>query len=122
MRSFISAFGVPSRNHGQTTQEPEASTFGPASQPKVEETPSPQPVRESFIMNPERSSSRPASMAFTNQPPLMDVAEETLPELLPIFTFLNSHSNKLYQEGYFLKLNDLDIRMWIRVRRAGGLG
>ena len=30
------------------------------------------------------------------------------PELLPIFSFLNSHANKLYQEGYFLKLNDLD--------------
>lgn len=49
-------------------------------------------------------------MAFPNQPPLMDIAEDTLPELLPIFTFLNSHSNKLYQEGYFLKLNDLDTR------------
>lgn len=32
------------------------------------------------------------------------------PELQPIFTFLNSHSNKLYQEGYFLKLHDLDTR------------
>lgn len=55
----------------------------------------------------ERSSSRPASMIY--QPPLMDMARDTLPELLPIFTFLNSHANKLYQEGYFLKLNDLDI-------------
>lgn len=52
-------------------------------------------------------------MAFTYQPPVMDVAQDTLPELLPIFTFLNSHSNKLYQEGYFLKLNDLDTRMYI---------
>jgi hypothetical protein len=25
-----------------------------------------------------------------------------------VFSFLSSHSNKLYQEGYFLKLNDLD--------------
>lgn len=40
----------------------------------------------------------------------MDVAQDTLPELQPIFTFLNSHSNKLYQEGYFLKLHDLDSR------------
>jgi hypothetical protein len=40
----------------------------------------------------------------------MEVAQDTLPELQPIFTFLNSHSNKLYQEGYFLKLNDLDSR------------
>ena len=45
------------------------------------------------------------------QPPLMDT-QDTIPELLPIFTFLNSHSNKLYQEGYFLKLNDLDTREW----------
>lgn len=59
---------------------------------------------------------RPASMAFTYQPQLMDLAQDTLPELLPIFNFLNSHSNKLYQEGYFLKLNDLDTRMWTRSR------
>jgi len=39
----------------------------------------------------------------------MDVNEETLPELQPIFNFLNSHTNKLYQEGYFLKLDDQDI-------------
>jgi CCR4-NOT transcriptional complex subunit CAF120 len=50
-------------------------------------------------------------MAFPYQPPVTDVAQDTLPELQPIFTYLNSHSNKLYQEGYFLKLNDLDIRM-----------
>lgn len=36
----------------------------------------------------------------------MDVGDDTIPELQPIFTFLNSHSNKLYQEGYFLKLDD----------------
>ncbi len=38
----------------------------------------------------------------------MEIAGDTVPELQPIFTFLNSHGNKLYQEGYFLKLNDLD--------------
>jgi len=43
-------------------------------------------------------------------PPVMDLAQDTIPELLPIFTLLNSHSNKLYQEGYFLKLNDLDVQ------------
>ncbi|KAH8657422.1 hypothetical protein BGZ60DRAFT_415873 [Tricladium varicosporioides] len=52
------------------------------------------------------SSSRPMSMVQTYQPPLMDVSQDTLPELQPIFTFLNSHANKLYQEGYFLKLDD----------------
>ena len=44
------------------------------------------------------------------QPPLMDVSLDTLPELQPIFTFLNSHGNKLYQEGYFLKLDDQNTR------------
>ena len=49
-------------------------------------------------------------MVQTYQPPVMAVTEQTLPELQPIFTLLNSHSNKLYQEGYFLKLDDQDIR------------
>ena len=49
-------------------------------------------------------------MVQTYQPPLMEIAQGTIPELQPIFAFLNSHSNKLYQEGYFLKLNDLDSR------------
>ncbi|KAJ2988753.1 hypothetical protein NUW58_g3815 [Xylaria curta] len=53
-----------------------------------------------------RSSSRPLSMVQVYQPPRMDVSEDTIPELQPIFTFLNSHANKLYQEGYFLKLDD----------------
>jgi CCR4-NOT transcriptional complex subunit CAF120 len=59
----------------------------------------------------ERALSRPMSMVQTYQPPLMDVAQDTLPELQPIFTFLNSHGNKLYQEGYFLKLDDQDTCM-----------
>ena len=50
------------------------------------------------------------SMVQTYQPPLMEIAQDTIPELQPIFTFLNSHANKLYQEGYFLRLNDLDTR------------
>lgn len=40
----------------------------------------------------------------------MELAHDTLPELMPIFTYLNSHGNKLYQEGYFLMLHDLDTR------------
>lgn len=51
-------------------------------------------------------------MVQTYQPPLMDV-EDTIPELQPIFSFLNSHSNKLYQEGYFLKLDDQNTRKYI---------
>lgn len=52
------------------------------------------------------------SMIQTYQPPVTDVTQDTIPELQPIFTFLNSHSNKLYTEGYFLKLNDLDPSMY----------
>lgn len=59
----------------------------------------------------QRSSSRPLSMVQTYQPPIMDINEDTIPELQPIFTLLNSHSNKLYQEGYFLKLDDQNTRM-----------
>ncbi|KAL8718069.1 MAG: hypothetical protein Q9225_004763 [Loekoesia sp. 1 TL-2023] len=54
------------------------------------------------------ASSRPMSMVQTYQPPLMEIGQDVIPELQPVFSFLNSHSNKLYQEGYFLKLNDLD--------------
>lgn len=41
----------------------------------------------------------------------MEVVGNTPAELQPIFAYLNSHANKLYHEGYFLKLNDLDTRM-----------
>lgn len=52
-------------------------------------------------------------MVQTYQPPVMDINEDTIPELQPIFSFLNSHSNKLYQEGYFLKLDDQNTRTLI---------
>ena len=57
-----------------------------------------------------RPHSRRNSLAHGYQPPLMDIDHDTPAELQPIFTYLNSHSNKLYQEGYFLKLHDLDSR------------
>ncbi|RAR06796.1 ph domain-containing protein [Stemphylium lycopersici] len=57
-----------------------------------------------------RASVRPMSMIQTYQPPVMEVSQDTLPELQRIFMFLNSHSNKLYQEGYFLKFHDTDYR------------
>ncbi|CAG8374788.1 unnamed protein product [Penicillium salamii] len=47
-------------------------------------------------------------MIFSRNPPLMQQTGDTPPELSPIFSFLNIHTNKVYQEGYFLKLNDLD--------------
>ncbi|WPH01033.1 Hypothetical protein R9X50_00386700 [Acrodontium crateriforme] len=57
-----------------------------------------------------RVGTRPESMIQPHQPIQTEVTNDTPPELQPIFTFLNSHSNKLYQEGYFLKLHDLDSR------------
>lgn len=70
------------------------------------------PVNGSPINSPprQRSNSRPLSIVQTHQPPLMDINEDTIPELQPIFSFLNTHSNKLYQEGYFLKLDDQNTR------------
>ena len=59
----------------------------------------------------QRSNSRPLSLVQAYQPPVMDINEDTIPELQPIYTLLNSHSNKLYQEGYFLKLDDQNTRM-----------
>ncbi|KAH6606398.1 hypothetical protein Trco_005551 [Trichoderma cornu-damae] len=53
-----------------------------------------------------RNSARPMSMIQTYRPLVMEVNEDTIPELQPIFSLLNSHSNKLYHEGYFLKLDD----------------
>lgn len=57
-----------------------------------------------------RAGSRRNSLALGYQAPMMEISQDTLPELAPIFTYLNSHANKLYQEGYFLKLHDLDAR------------
>ncbi|OBT45953.1 hypothetical protein VE00_04267 [Pseudogymnoascus sp. WSF 3629] len=63
------------------------------------------PTRREQVQR-NRANSRPISMVQTYQPPLMELGQDTLPELQPVFTYLNSHSNKLYQEGYFLKLDD----------------
>ncbi|MCJ1242903.1 hypothetical protein MMC30_000099 [Trapelia coarctata] len=110
--SFMSAFGGPPRSPPSATP--------PAAQARHQETASPLPLQTAAEVGrdsptpkarQERSQSmRPASMIGGYQPPLMEIAHDTIPELAPIFTFLNSHSNKLYQEGYFLKLNDLDSR------------
>lgn len=41
---------------------------------------------------------------------MVEADADTPPELSPIFAYLNAHANKVYQEGYFLKLHDLDSR------------
>lgn len=68
------------------------------------------PTPASRARGDSRANTRPNSMIQTYNPPQVEVALDTPPELQPIFSFLNSHSNKLYQEGYFLKLHDLDSR------------
>ncbi|KAJ5791841.1 uncharacterized protein N7518_008852 [Penicillium psychrosexuale] len=73
------------------------------------DTPSPPPEASPVSSGPRGgNASRPASMIFSRNPPLMHQTGDTPPELSPIFSFLNIHTNKLYHEGYFLKLNDLD--------------
>jgi CCR4-NOT transcriptional complex subunit CAF120 len=86
-----------------TALENNDPTYSPGSQQRPDERPT--------------TSSRPMSMIQTYQPPVMEVSHDTLPELQRIFTFLNSHSNKLYQEGYFLKFHDTDTRTLHAVAR-----
>ncbi|KAL1296688.1 hypothetical protein AAFC00_000164 [Neodothiora populina] len=126
--SFMSAWGGP-KHLGQDQNRSVSSEYPPSSKkiaidtssssasnsPALDQSAkdSPSPSTQQRFRSDSRSesrASRPMSMIQTYQPPLMDIAGDTLPELQPIFTFLNSHSNKLYQEGYFLKLHDLDSR------------
>lgn len=123
----MTQWGTPSRNltpepKPQMSEDPFSSnasrphkidtSFASATNKAVDTPSSPSPTTQQRFRSDSRSerTSRPMSMVYTHQPPIMDLAQDTLPELQPIFTFLNSHSNKLYQEGYFLKLHDLDSR------------
>jgi CCR4-NOT transcriptional complex subunit CAF120 len=129
--SFMSQWG--GSPHKTTTSSSAAPSPGPASPTPTPAQPPSQPPPASHSLSEsandisggqdspsaaqqqrQRSdtgrSSRPMSMIQTYQPPIMQVGQDTLPELQRIFTFLNSHSNKLYQEGYFLKFHDTDTR------------
>ncbi|KAL2259090.1 hypothetical protein VTK26DRAFT_7362 [Humicola hyalothermophila] len=93
--------------------DPPSSTSSATTAPDAGHAAAPKPISRSpspSIARRSRRSSRPLSMVQTYHPPVMDINQDTLPELQPIFTLLNSHANKLYQEGYFLKLDDQDIR------------
>ncbi|KAB8074652.1 hypothetical protein BDV29DRAFT_118859 [Aspergillus leporis] len=113
--SFISAFGGPSRKDRPEQRHRASSASVALNKPpsRVDtpstDTPSPQdtsPTGQSSTN--ERRISRPGSTLFSHDPPFIEISQDTPPELQPIFSFLNSHANKLYHEGYFLKLNDLD--------------
>ncbi|KAK2765347.1 hypothetical protein FQN54_008193 [Arachnomyces sp. PD_36] len=116
--SLISSFGGPSKNNNKDSSASSSST--PAANGSAM-GPNPSSYPQNFASIPrespppsktgrDRSNSRPMSIIQGHQPPLMEVAQDTLPELQPIFNFLNNHQNKLYQEGFFLKLNDLDTQ------------
>ncbi|KAH0552941.1 hypothetical protein GP486_006861 [Trichoglossum hirsutum] len=112
--SFISQFGSNPRPTGSSSSSP-APLLSLRTQTELKESAASLQNQDGSLQGSpsprarhERAPSRPMSMLQTYQPPLMDVAQDTLPELQPIFTFLNSHSNKLYHEGYLFKLNDID--------------
>ncbi|KAL8862793.1 MAG: hypothetical protein Q9178_000735 [Gyalolechia marmorata] len=111
--SLMSVFGSPKhqspRASSPANPSPQAQQAHTASSPSHwagPATDSPTPRQRTRAAT--ASSSRPMSMVQAYQPPLMEIGHDVIPELQPVFSFLNSHSNKLYQEGYFLKLNDLD--------------
>jgi CCR4-NOT transcriptional complex subunit CAF120 len=123
--SFMSSFSnrdtqrSPTPNAQVQTRQDSSKDEFPIRQDSARGTPTPTGSRHPYNIDGEspqprvereRAPSRPMSMVQTYQPPLMDVSQDTLPELQPIFTFLNSHGNKLYQEGYFLKLDDQNTR------------
>ncbi|KUL86218.1 hypothetical protein ZTR_08435 [Talaromyces verruculosus] len=117
--SFITAFGSKGDSSTKSRETESFSNSNSSSRSKLNKphtTPPTESPPNGFNpaktwAAPDRTSlARPASMVFTYQPPRTEIAQDTLPELLPIFTFMNSHSNKMYQEGYFLKLNDLDTQ------------
>lgn len=101
-------FASPLRARGNSIHR-NSAPIRPAS-PVHPSSPIDTPVTNSPVGRNRSNSGRPLSIVQTFQPPIMDVGEDTIPELQPIFTFLNSHSNKLYQEGYFLKLDDQNTR------------
>ncbi|PWY82822.1 hypothetical protein BO70DRAFT_29826 [Aspergillus heteromorphus CBS 117.55] len=114
--SLMSVFGGSSRkdNLGQHHRTSSASLTlnNPPLRADTPSSDAPSPLDASPISatpNGERRVlSRPDSALFSHNPPLLEFSQDTPPELQPIFAYLNSHANKLYHEGYFLKLNDLD--------------
>lgn len=122
--SFMSQWGGAHSQRSPTTSEsatppkspmlPEQAVHSPiATYPQAGfESPPPSPSDPSQATSEtlKRRVSRRGSMVMSYNPPMMSIDTDTPPELQPIFNHLNNHANKLYQEGYFLKLHDLDSR------------
>ncbi|KAL5338997.1 hypothetical protein BJX70DRAFT_181476 [Aspergillus crustosus] len=107
--SFLSSFGGSSRKTNPERRAKASANNTPSRhETPSPDTPSPHDASPSQLSKAERRMSRPGSTLFTHNPPFMQLAEDTPAELQRIFSYMNSHSNKLYYEGYFLKLNDLE--------------
>ncbi|KKK22633.1 hypothetical protein ARAM_003031 [Aspergillus rambellii] len=107
--SLLSSFGGSSRKTSPDNKQRAASaSYSPPSRFQTPSPETPLPLDGSPTKAERRLSPRPASTVFSSNPPFMALEHDTPAELQPIFTYLNSHTNKLYYEGYFLKLNDLD--------------
>ncbi|KAL3481219.1 hypothetical protein BJX99DRAFT_181098 [Aspergillus californicus] len=122
VRSFLSVFGGSSRKTSPDTTDRPASAYNVASRFETPspDTPSPLDGSPSITSKAERRMSRPGSTLFSHDPPFMQLGEDTPAELQRILAYLNSHANKLFYEGYFLKLNDLETngrpcieRQWV---------
>ncbi|KAJ5315005.1 hypothetical protein N7476_005312 [Penicillium atrosanguineum] len=116
VRSFISTFGGSKNNDSKRESKRLSRNVTPSEMPPRWHTPSPETPSPPSELSPVNGASprndgmgsRPPSVIFSRNPPLMEHTVDTPPELSPIFSFLNIHTNKVYQEGYFLKLNDQD--------------
>lgn len=117
--SFISNLSTGTRD-GRTAQ---AAALQSRSMPKLQRDEptaivssqdlSPHVAGSSQLKTPaENGQSNPkvSSVAQPYETSLTDPVQSIIPELQPIFSLLNDHANKLYQEGYFLKLDDQNTR------------
>ena len=89
-----------------------SSSRGRAKSTPLSPVPAPPVSNNSPYRTPSQNGHTPSRPLPNVQPPLLNVTHETPPELQPIFTFLSNHSRKLYTEGYFLKLTDLNPGMF----------
>lgn len=119
MLSFISSRRGSKNNIASPPTPPSDSSVSPvktngfdASLPQEVPAPASRDNNPTNGKKPDRGSSRPVSTLLQQQQqlPSMDAGGEALPELEPILSYLNNQSGKLYYEGYFFKLNDLDNR------------
>lgn len=66
-----------------------------------------QHVEEPAKSTQPRQTQQPPSSQQSSSNSLADAVPKGSPELDPILTYIRNQANKLYQEGYFLRLNDL---------------